>query len=226
MQHKSFDTVYFWRNFMEKSKYSWERVLDERMTERSVFGHFVIVNCYGGEFLNNWISFPNSKALLGFLKYVFLPTAYVEWFDREDSDGFISIEADPAAWIDLLKASKKERYHKEIPVMEKELFKIESLWPLEEADCMAELKKFAEQFTEQWTKSHDVFFQLQVFQSPEEVGQYLIDVYEEDQLTERIKEQLNVSKEELKEMTAQMHGNEFMKRKFMDLLNNCVVDLV
>lgn len=226
MKHKTFDSIYFWQNIMEKSDYTWQHLFDEQITEKSIFGHFVLVNCYGDGFLNNWITFPGAQAFIGFLKHVYLPTAYVEWFARKDSEGFIPIETDPESWIEHLKQSQKQQYKKEISLMEAELQKLELVWDLEEKARIQQLKAFAESFTKQWTKRQDVFFHFQIFDSPEEIDQYMVKIYEKNQLIERISDHLGVSKEEWWIIAAHVYENEFMRKRFHDLLTNYVAATV
>jgi hypothetical protein len=228
MTHKTYNSLYYWQRVMEKSEYTFEKVFnDDKLTPESLICHFVITNCYGPSGANTWIAFPNVDAVIGFLRHVFIPTAFIEWFSHERSMGVLSIERTWEEWLDLYRDSEKCKYKGEIPIIKENIKKLDEIWNLTDQEEMVNaLVTFAVEFEEIWTKDNAVFFYFQLFKSPTEVGNYIIDAYKEENLLERIHDQLGVTVEEWRDITEQVYESLFMKKRFIDILNNNIKDIL
>lgn len=217
-----YDNFYYWENIIKKDK-SDNPFADDPITEESVFFHGVIINCHG-ESYESWLHFPNVEALLGFLQYVFVPTAFFTFLSGEVD--IIIPQANLDELLDIMADSKKCSKQELIPQMREFSSRFEDLWNCDYDKCLNELKKFSQDFNEHWNRGYELFSYFNVFKSPYELGKYLVDSYEnsEEVNITWLEDKLEVSKEEWLRICSTVYENDFMKRKFTEILNNRMKD--
>jgi hypothetical protein len=228
MKNAPYDSIYYWHNLILKEEQIWENGFREiPLTQESVFIHYVIVNCYGDSD-DSWVYFPNVKAALGFLEYVFLPTAFNTLFaGKEDSTLTV-----PLAHVEeLLEIIDESPEYSDIQKslitdMEEFVTKLQELWELDEQQCIEKLKEYSLTFSERWLNNIDIFFYFNIFNSPQEIGDFIVKTYEEEDMIERIEDQLGLTKDEWLNVCQSVYTNEFMKRKFIEILNNRIGDMI
>ncbi|AOY74700.1 hypothetical protein [Clostridium formicaceticum] len=228
MSNKTYNSYYYWENLIKKDENTLKNAFkDMPLTKESVFLHHVIVNCYG-ESYDGWIYFPNSKALLGFLQYIYLPIAYNTIFLGERHGELAFPMCTVEGLLEMAREGTKTVNKEYIPIMEKQLMDLKTLWQLDDKECIDSLKEFGEALNDCWSSRNDIFFYFNIFDSPIEVGQYIMKTYEEDEMVdlERIEEHLGVKREEWLDICRNLFENEFMKRKFVEILNNRIEDMI
>lgn len=228
MKKSKYNSYYYWENLINKEEGIWENPFkDMLITQESKFSHYVAVNCYG-ESQDVWAYYPSVKALLGFLQYVYIPTAFnILLLDKNIEELAIPM----CTAEELLEAASEgtKTVNKEyIPIMEQELMELKRLWQLDDEECYRGLQKFQVEFNSNWNSRNDIFCYFDIFESPIEVGRYIIESYENDEIVdlERIEEYLGVKKEEWLHICETLYDSDFMKRKFVEVLNNRIEDMI
>jgi hypothetical protein len=151
-----YDSLNYWQHNLKKNEYIGENIFNKlRVQDDTIVLHMVLVNCYG-ESRDTWAAYPNSYAVLGYLRYVFLPSSFFTWLTRETE---ISIpNGTIEELMEIFEDSEKCNYKESIPSMYKQVSHLNELWKLDSDEIFIGLKEFAKQVHEQWNQSRDVFF--------------------------------------------------------------------
>lgn len=205
---------------MVKRKNIWNgNFNDIPIGQDSIFINTTIVDYEKNIFDNNWAVYPNVQSLLGFVKYIFIPTVF--FFNANSKTKEIIT---PIAY--------KEELLEEINILCKEkdstekieyfINKIYDLCELDQHKRIDELKKYCYEFNTQWQDSTRIF-NIDIYSS----GKEIIDkISKEENFLEVIEEDIGMSINALKEITKDLHHNLFMKNNFIKILNNnigCII---
>jgi hypothetical protein len=216
---------YYWENALNKEGI--ENVFaGTSVTKDSVFFHGAIVDCSHNSSAIRWVCFPDVKALIGFIYYAFVPTAFINLLTNKDEPFQM---AAPLNELLSVMSESDECVNRELITSMREFEElIFKLWDMEMSECIVELKKIAELYEKSWNTQRDKFSYFRVFRSPVELGEYLVDCYSgyDDVDISDLEEQLEVSKDEWLRMCAEVYENDFMRKKFTELLNNRIKDMV
>lgn len=218
-----YDNNYYWENIVRKDKNDNPFAI-EPITRESVFFHGVVINCHG-ESYERWLHFPNDKALLGFVNYVFAPMAFFAFLSNESE---LLNQGDLDDILDLMSDSEKCSQKNLIPEMKEFSSRLRELWNCDGEKCFDELKKFLMDYNERWNKELELFSYIEAFKSPLELGKYMVDSYENSEETDisMLEDQLGVTKGEWLNICSTVYENDFMKRKFTEILNNRIKDML
>ena len=217
-----YDNYYYWENIVKKDK-SENPFASEPITEESVFFHGVIVNCHGQSY-ERWLHFPNNDALFGFLNYIFVSMAFFAFLSKETE---FLVQGNLDEMLDIMTDSEKCNRKDLIPKMREFSSQIRELLNCDGVKCFDELKMFLENYNERWNKDLELFSYFDVFKSPFELGKYMVDSYENSEETDisMLEDQLGVTKGEWLNICSTVYENDFMKRKFTEILNNRINDM-
>ncbi len=218
-----YDNYYYWENIIKKSK-GINPFANDPITEKSVFFHGVIINCNGGSY-ERWLHFPDNEALLGFLNYIFMSMAFFSFLSNETE---VFMQGDLDEMLDIMTDSEKCSQKNLIPEMREFSSQIRELWNYKGENCFEELKKFMVDYNERWNKDLVLFSYIDVFRSPFELGKYMVETYEKSKEADisMLEDQLGVSKGDWLQICSTVYENEFMKRKFTEILNNRIKDML
>lgn len=87
--------------------------------------------------------------------------------------------------------------------------------------CIEDLQKWTLSFNENWEDKRGISLSVNVFSSPKETVNFIIASYEEDLGIESLEEELGLTKNELLELASdEIYQNQFMKRKFTEIITN------
>lgn len=102
------------------------------------------------------------------------------------------------------------------------------LWKYDSEKFYDELKKYLAEYNERWNRGYELFSYFKIFKSPIELGQYMVDTYENSEEADisMLENQLEVPKEEWLSICSTVHENDFMKRQFTEILNNRIKDML
>lgn len=170
-------------------------------------------------FDNNWAVYPDTESLLGFIKYIFIPTVFFCYVNNTSTEIVTPI----ASKEELLQEIKTLCNDKDSMVtIEYFINKAYNLCELSEYQLIDELKNYCLEFNRQWERNTRVFH-INVYSSGKEIIEKLSS---EDNFLEVIEEDIGMSIDSLKEITKDLHCNLFMKRNFIKILNNkigCII---
>ncbi|MED3564386.1 hypothetical protein [Bacillus xiapuensis] len=210
----------YWRNKIRQEEELWDGLFDNQpISQNSLIINSVILNSYSNQSENAWAVYPNPQSVLGFLKFIYLPTAFI---------GIIKPEIEYQYYfdddlLDLLEEFKDENPENIdlISKMEKLYFSLEESWDEEHHLCLEKLKRWTAGFNGDWLKINATAVSFHVFSSPEEAAKYIIQVYEEDLGIDFLENDLGITKNELLKISGEeIFKNAFMKRRFTDILTN------
>lgn len=216
----------YWENYIIKN----EDILKGHfntmpITKDSVFTHMVLVNCYGDS-SNVWAYYPNINALLGLLQYIYFPTVFNIKLLGKENDEIAVPMCTVEELLEIAEDGTKCQSKEEISVMNEQIERFQELWNLNDEEAFEKLRSFSIDFNEHWTKDRGIFFYFDVYRTPSELGNYLIEAYEEVEMIDRLEEDLGLSKYEWIKLCDSVYENEFMRHKFVDILNNRIRDMV
>ena len=212
---------YYWENLIKKDK---EGIPfpNKPITEDSVFYHGVITNCHG-DCYEQWLHFPNGDALLSFLYYVFFPKAFFAFLSNQSE---LLSHGNLDELLDTMKDSEKCNKKDLIPQMREFSYQLKKLWNYDTESGLEKLNKLSKNYEEQWNRSLELFSYFNVFRTPSELGQYMVDSYENSEMVDisMLEDQLGVTKGEWHNICSTVYENDFMIRKFTEILNNRIKD--
>lgn len=217
MKQSKYALPEFWKT-KTKLEPLWHGLFENKPIERNSFIISpVILNPYSNQGESSWAVYPNIHSVIGFLQFIYLPTAFTGLFEESlDSNYYFADE-----YLGILE-EYKTIYPEKIELINKaeKLYKdLLSLWNEDTDVCGEKLMKWTEAFHEDWIASEYISFSFNIFTSPKEVAHYLIDVYENDLDIGILEDDIGFTKEEfLRFSSDEIYDNEFMKRKFTDIL--------
>lgn len=166
-----------------------------------------------GIFDVNWAGYPDVYALLGFLQYVFLPTAFYSMLYPEHGQLYTPVlpTAELLEWIQESSTPQKE-------AMRTFLNELESLWELDRIALAHALSAFTERLSAAFSATHTVLY-VRIFRSTYEVAQsikgvaWAEDVFEED---------FRITTSELDDWCRRFYHEPFARHSFLKFLNERV----
>ncbi len=197
MRHK-YDSFQYWQGLIRKNRtIRGHMFMDELPTKDSVYIHTLIFS-KGNGLRNIWSYFPNEMALVGYIQYSFLQEAFYTWINGKN-DSISRIPLIPVE--DIIKEGEKNKRitSKEASEMRRYLQMINKCWDLPRKRVFQEIKKFAREFNRTWYGDSSEFLYLKVFETPVEVGDFVVNsafmTYSEEEFKSRTTKTINQWKE-------------------------------
>ena len=223
---EKYKQYYFWENVLKNNEEVWKNSFRNLPLEHnSRFINTVVVDCNNGVVEDNWAYYPRVEALLGFIHHVFLPTAFALILFSESGE-FVTPTATVKDILDIVEEVDDGKNSDHIEVMRKQDAELENIWNTDKEEIWTKLYNFSQEFNQIWGKSMDVFFYFNIFKTPVEVGEYLINEYEKDQMLDYFEEESGLTKEEWISTCRGVYENDFLRLKFIDILNNRTKDII
>jgi hypothetical protein len=217
---KKYKQYFFWENVLTNNEEVWKNSFRNMpLTYESRFINTVIVDCNNSIMEDNWVYYPSAEALLGFIHHVFLPTAFALILFSESGE-FITPMATVKELLDLAEEVNEDKNRDCVALMRKQDEELENIWNMEGENMWVKLYDFSQVFNQVWGKNTDVFFYFNIFKTPIDVGEYLVAEYEKDEMLDYFEEESGLAKEEWFNTCNEVYENDFMRLKFMDILNN------
>ena len=149
----------------------------EPFTEKTVFLWYKITEYYPDSSMTRsmWKLLPEAKAMVGYLRFIFLPSVLSIYLDLRTDDSSL-----PNRFLDANEIipeiekleDEKEAYGKSIESLRDSIRKLDSLFELHDDKLVEELKKWAKQYTSGWgNKKYDIPETIEIFDSPRKVGE-------------------------------------------------------
>ncbi|KEF39648.1 hypothetical protein M670_00669 [Schinkia azotoformans MEV2011] len=221
-------TLYqYWNSAVfEKNLEVWAGCFENQIiSEETVFLNVIIVNPYSNQNENSWVAYPTIFAALGFIKYIYLPTAIYGFFEKEVADAGRIIEENMENYLQYQLEASQSVSQELITELQALFPQVDKLFSCSKKECFDELKRIGKQLNKITPNERYAYFYFYLFFTPKEVGEFLVDSYISDEMLgiETLEEDLGVSKEEWIAITSHVYENEFMRRRFTDILTNRLV---
>jgi len=209
----------YWRKKVENDEELWSGLFEKKAIDKeSIIIAPSILNAYKNQSESAFIVYPNVKSVLGFLKYIYLPTAFDGIFNHDSTNYLIGADLD--AFFREQKINNPDKV-KTIKHMESLYTELNNLWDINQDEILEHLIQWTKKFNENWLDINGISISFTIFRSPNELAKEIIKVYEDDLDIEMLEIDLDVNKEEFLMLASDdLYTNEFMKRKFTDILTN------
>jgi hypothetical protein len=214
------DNFYFWENKIRNiDDILFSKCDKEKITRESVIIYIGILDKKKGLLRSGWSVQEDFSTALGFIKYVFLPTAFYTWIDRESNGFFIPLSPFDILKEEVLQYQKvvtKETSNDAIR-MERAYHYLNTLGRKEDGNSRLKLDKFTKDFNKLWNKDPENRLFLKVFSSAQEIVDFIFD---ENVFEEFVEEEIEMSKAELENLCQDVYTQPFINRNFINILNN------
>jgi hypothetical protein len=220
MKQSKYSISDYWKSKISQNECFWSGLFaNQSIRQDSVIISPVILNSYSNQDEVAWAVYPDPQSVLGFIKYIYLPTAFIGLI-KENLHSRYYFQDD----LGELLAEYKEDYHDKINLitkMETFYYDVNNLWDLDNNDCLAELKKWTDRFNENWEELNGVSLTFYVFATPKEAANFIVATYEDDLGIESFEDDIGLTKAEFLKLAGDdIFHNEFLSRKFTDILTN------
>lgn len=206
----SYNSLYYWKNFLEKDKETF-------VNSDSYILNFYIVNQNTSEIFYKWYSFVNTNELLGFIKFVVLPSGYYSRIFGE-SDGTVIITAE--SYDGALELLNNNIVRVDKPLINNFNEDYCLIQEVENDFNLESLKKFCNSFTSHLDYNDIVFSWIEVHKNIKEFGVQLVNSYEKDGMIDELERQMEMKKDEIIELFSSIDDNKFMLKKINDFLDS------
>ena len=207
----NYNSMYYWANFLEKD-------MDQSIRIDSYILNINIVNQNSNVVFYKWYSFHSREELLGFIKFVALPSGYYsKLFGEKEDDLAVGAETYEGA-IDLL--------YNNIIRVDEDLIKdfqedYSMIGELEEEFSLEQLDELCKSFNAHLGYNKGVVFShIQVYKNVKDLGRRLIKEYEDKGMTGELEKQMGLSKEQIIDMFSGIENNPFMLKRLNRFLSN------
>ncbi|MBC2399356.1 ribosomal protein S8 [Clostridium tetanomorphum] len=215
-----YNNYYYWENLIITGQNIWDsHFMNLPLNEKSIFINTSIIDYQQNIFENNWCCYPNILATLGFLQYVYLPTAFFNILNCKADELFVPICSSEEFISELNKTDKYITYMNPSQNFDKYILELNTYWTLNENACIDKLKNFCKKFNNAWNKQ-DTILSINIFLKPQEIAEYIMNDKNDTVFLEVIEEEIGLTKDELFHLCNNLYNNEFMKKNFVELLNN------
>lgn len=210
----SYDLIYYWENFLDK-------YIDKGIQAKkdSYILRFYIINQASKETFYKWFSFSNKEGLLGFIKFIALPSAYCSKAFGEKGRSVLITAAIYEDVLELLENSKLRVTKDIIDNFKKDYEKIEEIESNQKFD-LEMLSMFCKGFGYPLDHNSKVFSDIKVYENIKEFGKELIDRFKQGNKIERLEEQLNMNIHEIENMFLNAENNPFMLKRINTFLDS------
>ncbi|PAB57140.1 hypothetical protein [Anaeromicrobium sediminis] len=216
------DNYYFWENKIRNTdSILFGSIGQKRLTKESVIIYIGILDKKKDLLRCGWSSHVDVSTALGFLQYVFLPTAFYTWIDRESDGFYIPLSPFHVLKEEVLKNVKKEDckdINNDAIRMERAYDYLNNIWKDDDEIKNKKLKKFCKDFNIIWDEEPEKKLFIRVFEKCEEIADFILEQVEEE-FEEVIEEEIGMSIDQLKFMCENAYNEPFINRNLIKILN-------
>src|SRR5699024_2347002 len=148
MKQSKYQYYDYWMKKIQNVENLWSDLFDNKPIDReSIIVAPTILNSYKNQHEGAYVVYPNLKSVLGFLTYIYLPTAFSGVFNHDSIDYIISDDLD-----DFFRELKINNPYKVemIKQMESLYNDAHALWGHEEETLLDNLIEWTNRFNKDW----------------------------------------------------------------------------
>ena len=211
---KKYNLVYYWENYLSKQE-------DICIEPKDYVLKFSLVNGYSNNYFSNWYSFEDTEGVIGFLKYVVIPSAYVtKLFGKEEENVFIDA-IDEYEIMELAEESSAINKRELIKKMNKEY---DFITRIDKYDFGEDgIKRFVELVEKNNRGNSKIFADVEFYKNVNEIGRSLVEEYEKEDMLDSLEKNMSLSKNQILNMFEHIDQNVFMMKKLNTYLNNTLM---
>jgi len=213
-----YNSHYYWEGTLARKTDVWQKHFDDTADPHQVlFVNTTLIDYPRNTLDNNWACYPDSKSLLGFLLYMYLPMAFYFILHEETEKLLIPI----ASTQELLKSIQKMN-REDASAMLSTIEDLVSFWELNESACRTALHHFCRRFNENWY-GYNTILHIGIFTSTQAIAHHIL---EEQEFPEVLEEDIGLTSRQLKELCENFYSDTFTRKTFVKILNNkigCII---
>lgn len=204
------EMIYYWENKMDEIEVNEPSINDYIL-------HFALINQHNNSGINKWICCEDINKLLGFIKYVALPSSQITRI-LIDKDKKEEVCVDVIGYDESLEVFEDiDSKTKFIEEYKGWFFQIEKY---DKETNIEEIKATLDTITQDVDYRNGVILTLQLYKNIKEVGFKLIKDYEEEGLVDILEDCFNFSKEEIENLFNNLDENKFLLKRVIPILDN------
>ncbi|QDR82739.1 hypothetical protein [Sporomusa termitida] len=213
-----YNSHYYWEGTLAGKRDVWQSHFDDKADPQQVlFVNTTLIDYPRKTLDNNWACYPDSKALLGFLLYIYVPLAFYFIMYEENEELLI-----PIASTQELLASIQQLNREDAAAMLSTIEELVSCWELNESACRTALQHFCRRFNETWYGGSTILH-IGLFTSTQAIAQHILA---EQEFPEVLAEDIGLTPRQLKELCEKFYSDTFIRKTFVKILNNkigCII---
>lgn len=205
----------YWEALLPKNP--WQSSFAAAGAGQALFVNTVMIDYRNSVLDNNWASYPDAKALLGFLQYLHLPLVFYHALRREGQELLVPV-CSSEEFIAYIEASSDER----VPVMRQAIQELGQYWQLDDEQCWAGIRDFCRRFNAHWLHK-EYRLHIGVFADTLEIARYIMEYNE---FPEVLAEDTGMTPTELLRLCDDFYNEPLVRKNFVSLLNSrigCVI---
>ncbi len=191
----------------------WQSLFQPSGSRYPLFIHTAIVDKQRGVLDANWAAYPDGYALLGFLQYVFLPTAFYFCLHPQSTAMYTPVLS-TEAFAEWIMENGGGRAHE----MRASLFELDALWDSGRAELIPALRAFCARFHARFSAG-GVTLHVRLFRSTYEVARFMREaVWAEDVFAEDFR----ITPQAFDDWCRRFYHEPFARHSFLKFLNERV----
>ncbi|SFI13929.1 hypothetical protein SAMN05192551_1076 [Tindallia magadiensis] len=190
------------------------------ITLESVIMYIEIVDRQKDIIRSGWSSYEDLDTAHGFLQYVFIPTAYYTWIERQSEGLWIPLSPFDVLKYEVLKEvdGLEDRVILESDKMEKAYYVLSDLWDIPQEEKWIKLKEFSYEFNKQWHREPNPKLNIQIFRKPIEIFNHIC----EGEFEEAVEEEISMPIEDFLFICESAYDQPFINKNIINILNNLI----
>lgn len=211
----SYNNLSFWENEIIKDNNLWEGYFDNKnITENSKIIYTGILDLNKNILQCGWAVYPCTHSLLGFLQYVYLPTAFFIWFDTksDNSSKFRTVNNNFA------KLNHSDVNLNSVNLMKNDYNFLIDLWTNDDKSLSLKLNDFCDSFNNNWDNAPNKRLFLKLFHNPNNTYDFIKNALIYD-TKDFVDEDISATLDSLKFACDNAIEEPLINRRFIDILN-------
>ena len=207
---KKYDLIYYWQNYLMNQD-------NIDIKPNACVLKFSLVNSYSKDFFCNWYSFKSPQELMGFIKFVVIPSTYItKAFGREEDTIFLDA-LDDYETIDLIEETdNNEKYD----ILREIRHDYEIINNLKNNFTLDKFKKFINITNSRGNKNFGIFSKLEFFKNVNDIGKELVREFEDDNMLDELENHMDLNKNQILALFDGIDKNPFMLKRLGTYLSN------
>ena len=207
---KKYDLIYYWQNYLVNQD-------NADIKPNAYVLKFSLINSYSRDFFCNWYSFKSTQELIGFIKFVVIPSTYItKAFGREEDTIFLDA-LDDYETIDLIEETDN---NEKCDILREIRHDYEIINNLKNNFTLDKLKKFINITNSRGNKSFGIFSKLEFFKDVNDIGKELVREFEDDNMLDELENHMDLNKNQILALFDGIDKNPFMLRRLGTYLSN------
>lgn len=214
-----YNNLSFWENEIINDNNIWEGYFDNKeITHKSKIIYTGILDLNKNILQCGWTVYPCIYSLLGFLQYVYLPTAFFIWFDRKSDNFYIPVSKFNTIVSETLKCNDSNTDLTSVNSMKKNYNFLNALWTTDYNSLNLKLNNFCSSFNITWNNDPNQKLFIKIFDSPSDTFCFIKDALICD-TKDFVDEDISMTLDSLKFACDNAISEPLLNRRFIDILN-------